>query len=146
MRCLALLAALLSCASAEYARVLVLGFTSEVLGDHLVEVPAAGLPAEAAMLQLVEAGLLTWRKQDLGGVHIVSELQGEASHIPTTGWILSHTHNGETKENVGMKQVLVQDKDELTWRLQAMSMKKAKSTPKPAPTVEAPPDSGEDEF
>lgn len=80
--------------------------TGLLLGAAHVDVPAEGMSAYYAM----KRSSLTFDTQALGGKSVVNVIQGVASRIPKTAWILFHTiaardnHVRRAGEPVGAQQ------------------------------------------
>lgn len=118
---LAVAATLSTTASAGVATVDAYGLDGALLKHVTIEVPAAGLGAFEALVELSEEGELPMKYQRMGSptlVPIIMSLAGHAASFPATGWYLDHTlPNGEVKSNVGVLDVTLLPGSALEWRL-----------------------------
>ena len=127
---------------ADDARVEVRDAGGAPLASAAVSVPPGGfVPLYAAMTALHESGALTWKYSLMGGMPVVTEINGIKSALPRTAWILSATSArlGSTRFNLGIRDVDVRAGDVLLWQL----WKVDELPPPPPPPHE--PAAGEDE-
>jgi hypothetical protein len=109
----------LSIAGALSVRVRVRDIDGSVLKELVAADVDDGATGGTVMRQLAASGELSWGYVGMGGKDVVTELEGLRARLPLAAWILSHLNLAKDRRalNVGMGDILVEDGDELEWRL-----------------------------
>lgn len=112
--------ALASIACAGVATVEVFGLDGALKKKAEIEVPAEGMGAFEALVELSEEGVLPMSYQRMGSpklVPVIMSFFGEAASFPSTGWYQDHVlANGERVSNVGVLDVTLREGEGLVWR------------------------------